>query len=261
MKKRHDNASPLCPAETPSAGSHHASLSVGLAISSREIELAQRLRYQVFAEELGARLLCATPRVDQDIFDPFCKHLVVRDNNSGEVVGTYRILPPENAKTAGRNYTEDEFDITRLQHLRPHLVEVGRSCVHPDYRTGATIALLWTGLVRYMLQNGHDYLIGCCSISMADGGHAAASLYYRLREYMSPVEYRVFPHCPLPLESLRRDIPAAVPPLLKGYLRAGASICGKPAWDPDFNTADLPILLHMTNISARYARHFVRRQR
>lgn len=241
------------------APSRQPALSVGLAVSEAEIESAQRLRYKVFAEELGARLTCPSPRVDADIFDPFCRHLVVRDNRNGAVVGNYRILPPENAAMIGRYYTEGEFDITRLAHLRTNMVEVGRACVHPDHRTGATIALLWSGLMRYMRQNGHSHLLGCCAISMADGGHAATSLYTRLQEYMSPVEYRVFPHCPLPIEALRHNVPAAVPPLLKGYLRAGASICGAPAWDPDFNTAELPLLLPMNNIAARYARHFVRR--
>ena len=239
--------------------SRRAALSVGLAIGAAEIEAAQRLRYKVFAEELGARLACATPRVDEDIYDPFCRHLVVRDNRTGTVVGTYRILPPENAAVIGHYYTEGEFDISRLAHLRPNMVEVGRACVHPDYRTGATIALLWSGLIRYMRQNGHRHLLGCCATSMADGGHAAASLYVRLQEYMISPEYRVFPRCPLPIEELRRNVPAAVPPLLKGYLRAGASICGAPAWDPDFNTADLPLLLPLANIAARYARHFVKR--
>ena len=141
------------------------------------------------------------------------------------------------------------------------MVEIGRSCVHPDYRTGATIALLWSGLAQYMIHRGYDYLIGCASISMADGGHGAAALFDQLAEYMSPIEYRVFPRCPLPLSSLRNDQRIAVPPLIKGYLRAGAFICGEPAWDPDFNTADLPILMSMAKIADRYAKHFLEKHR
>jgi len=117
--------------------------------------------------------------------------------------------------------------------------------------------LLWTGLARYMLQNGYDYLIGCASMSMADGGHAAASVYRRLQAHMAPLEYHVFPRCPLPLDSLNQTLPAAVPPLIKGYLRAGAWVCGDPAWDPDFNTADLPILMPLARLDSRYARHFL----
>ena len=234
-------------------------LSVGLARSEWDVIEAQRLRYRVFAEELGARLPTAVPGIDQDIYDPFCQHLVVRDDAEGCVVGTYRILSPENARRIGNYYSENEFDLTRLQLLRPRLVEIGRSCVHPDYRSGATIALLWSGLAQYMLEHRHDYLIGCASIGMADGGHAAASLFSRLGEYMSPLEYRVFPRCPLPLDALRRDAQAELPPLIKGYLRAGAYICGEPAWDPDFNTADLPILMPMSRMDLRYARHFMGR--
>ncbi|HRE18110.1 MAG TPA: GNAT family N-acyltransferase [Rhodocyclaceae bacterium] len=231
-------------------------LSVGLAHNSDDILEAQRLRYRVFAGELGANLPTRTPGVDHDIYDPWCAHLVVRDDNSGEIVGTYRILPPENARRIGY-YSENEFDLTRLQHLRPRLVEIGRSCVHPDYRSGATITLLWAGLARYMQENGYDTLMGCASISMADGGHIAASLYNRLKDQLGPAEYRVFPRCPLPLAALQQDVPAELPPLIKGYLRAGAWVCGEPAWDPDFNTADLPILMPMSRVEGRYAKHFM----
>lgn len=231
-------------------------LSVTIATSEEIVMEAQRLRYRVFAGELGARLSTRVPGVDEDVYDAYCEHLVVRDDQTGEVVGTYRILPPHQAKRVGY-YSENEFDLTRLYHLRPRLVEIGRSCVHPDYRNGATITLLWAGLARYMAENGHEYLVGCASVSMADGGHSAASLYNRMEAYRCPAEYRVFPRCPLPLASLRQDLEAEVPPLIKGYLRAGAWICGDPAWDPDFNTADMPVLLPMARLNKRYAKHFL----
>ena len=120
-------------------------LEVGIARNASEVLDAQRLRYRVFAEEMGANLSNRTPGVDHDVYDPYCEHLVVRDSDSSEIVGTYRILSPANARKIGY-YSENEFDITRLRHLRPRMVEIGRSCVHPDYRTGATIALLWSGL-------------------------------------------------------------------------------------------------------------------
>ena len=113
-------------------------LSVGLARNDSEIEEAQRLRYRVFAGELGARLPSRIAGVDHDIYDPYCDHLIVRDERKGEVVGTYRILSPQNARRIGGYYSENEFDLTRLQHLRRKLVEIGRSCVHPDYRSGST---------------------------------------------------------------------------------------------------------------------------
>ena len=239
------------------ARSVHRNMSVGLAQTPREILEAQKLRYSVFAGELGARLRTRIPQVDQDIFDPYCEHLVVRDENTGAVVGTYRILSPAQAVKIGGYYSEGEFDLTRLQHLRPRMVEIGRSCVHADYRSGATITLLWAGLARYMLQHRYDYLIGCASMSMADGGHAAASVYRGLHEHMSPLEYRVFPRCRLSLEALDQDLPATLPPLIKGYLRAGAWVCGDPAWDPDFNTADLPLLMPIARLDSRYANHFL----
>ena len=236
-------------------------LHVGLATCETEILEAQKLRYRVFADEMGARLATRTPGVDRDIYDPFCEHLIVRDEDAGRIVGTYRILSPAAARRVGGYYSENEFDLTRLQHLRGQLVEIGRSCIDADYRSGAVIALLWSGLARYMQENGYEYLIGCASVSMADGGHAAASLYNRLREkHLAPLEYHVFPRCPLPLSSLRGDLDAEAPPLIKGYLRAGAWVCGEPAWDPDFNTADLPILMPIGRVDGRYARHFMGRK-
>ncbi len=234
-------------------------LSVSLAHSEEDIRAAQALRYKVFAEEMGARLICREPGIDADLFDPYCDHLLVRDDQTNEIVGTYRILPPSQARKLGPYYAETEFALTRLQHIRPSTVEVGRSCVHADYRTGAPIALLWSGLAEYMGQHGYQYLIGCASMSMADGGHLAASIYRTLREKsLSPIEWRVFPRCPLPLAALDDKQKAEIPPLIKGYIRAGAYVCGDPAWDPDFNTADVFILLPMSRMNARYARHFLK---
>ena len=231
-------------------------LSVGLAVSEREIHEAKKLRYRVFADEMGARLPTKTPGVDHDFYDPYCEHLVARDEQSGEIVGTYRILTPEAARRVGGYYTEDEFDLTRLLHLRPYMVEIGRSCVHPDFRTGATITLLWSGLANFMMARKYRFLTGCASVSMADGGHNAVALYDRLQDHLAPLEFRVFPRHALPLDELRQDLSPEIPPLIKGYLRAGAWICGEPAWDPDFNTADLPILLPMDRVDTRYAKHF-----
>jgi putative hemolysin len=142
------------------------------------------------------------------------------------------------------------------------MLEVGRACVHPAYRTGATIARLWSGLAQFIRSAGCEYIIGCSSISMADGGNAAASIYNCLRETaLSPGEYRVFPRCPLPLAAFDASLVVAPPALIKGYLRLGAYVCGEPAWDPDFNTADLPMLLPIAKINARYAKHFLKDER
>ncbi len=234
--------------------------SVAFARSASEIEAAQRLRYRVFAEEMGARLVTRVAGIDADFYDPYCEHLIVRDEEAGLVVGTYRILTPSAARKVGSYYTDNEFDLTRLEHLRPSLVELGRSCIHPDHRSGAVITLLWAKLAEFMLKNDYRYLIGCASVGMADGGHNAANLYVQqIDAHLAPLEYRVFPRHPLPFERLVTGHTAEVPPLLKGYLRAGAWICGDPAWDPDFNTADLPLLLPMDRLNHRYARHFLKK--
>ena len=232
-------------------------LTVSFAQSESEVREAQHLRYQVFCEEMGAQLNTLEPGIDKDIYDAYCDHLLVRDNDTLEVVGTYRMLTPSQARKIGGYYAETEFDLVRLAHLRSRLVEVGRSCVHPSYRNGATIALLWSGVLNYMREHSYDYLIGCASIGMADGGHSAASIYRRLSlEHMSPIEWRVFPRNGLALEALDSSMNAPLPALIKGYMRLGCYVCGEPAWDADFNTADLLVMLPMALIDKRYARHF-----
>ncbi len=234
-------------------------LAVGLARNVHEVREAQRLRYQVFAREMGARVPGREQGIDCDIYDAYCDHLLVRDTESDEVVGTYRILSGAKARRIGGFYAEGEFDLARLNHLRESMVEVGRSCVHPDYRGGATIALLWSGLGAYMLQHDYRYLIGCASIGMEDGGRGAVGIYHQLRATsFSPIEYRVFPRRELPMHVFGGDTAAPLPPLIKGYIRLGSYVCGAPAWDPDFNTADLLMLLPLARINPRYARHFLK---
>ena len=215
----------------PAAGARsRRRFELGFARTASELREAQRLRWRVFADEMGAGLPSREPGIDADLFDAHCEHLLVRDLASHEIVGTYRLLAPERARRIGGYYAESEFDLARLQSLRPHLVEVGRSCIHPQFRGGAVIALLWSGLARYMVANGYGYLAGCASMSMADGGQGAAAAYRRLcATHRAPVEYRVFPRCRLPLEKLGGSSRAELPPLLKGYLRCGAYVCGDPA--------------------------------
>lgn len=246
--------------EVPGARPRQApALAVSFARSACEVLEAQRLRYRVFAEEMGARVPGAALGIDCDRYDAHCRHLLVRDTGNGEVVGTYRLLPGHKARALGGFYADGEFDLARFRHLRDATVEIGRSCVHADYRSGATIARLWSGLMAYVLQHGFQYLMGCASLSMADGGHAAASIYRQLvREHLSPAEYRAFPRCELPLAALDCNLASAPPPLVKGYLRVGAYVCGAPAWDPDFNTADLLMLLPLSRMQQRYARHFIK---
>ncbi len=233
-------------------------LRVALAHDEAEVAEAQRLRYKVFAEEMGANLP-SNNGLDIDHYDAFCQHLIVRDEHSGRVVGTYRLLTPAGAQAAGGWYSAAEFDLSRLTHILPNTVELGRACVHQDYRSGGTITLLWAGLARFMQAYQLDYMMGCGSVSMADGGHFAASLYRQLSEKaLSPADYRVFPLCPLPIAALQQDLAVSCPALIKGYIRVGAYICGEPAWDADFNTADMLILLPMSRLNPRYAQHFLK---
>jgi len=238
-----------------------AGYTLSLASSQSEIAEAQRLRYKVFAEEMGAKLAsepkAGQPGYDVDEFDKYCEHLLVRNEADGKVVGAYRLLLPENARRIGRLYCESEFDISRLAHLRSCTVEAGRSCVHRDHRNGQVIMLLWAGVTRFVARHGYRYLIGCASVPLRDGGHGAANLYASLKpeQFVAP-EYRVFPRVELPWEKLRTADALVVPALIKGYLRLGAKIGGPPAWDPDFNSADLFIFLPMKEMNPKYSRHF-----
>jgi putative hemolysin len=242
-----------------------ARLEVVWARHEDEVREAQRLRYQVFAEEMGARLSVpkgAPAGHDIDVFDAYCEHLLVRaagcDGEAGPVIGTYRVLTPEAARRIGGLYSETEFDLTRLRSLRSRMVELGRSCVHPEHRSGGAILALWGALAEFMVRNRMDTMVGCASVSMRDGGHYAASLWEQLRHtHLAPIEYQVQPRLPLPVEELQHDLTVEAPALIKGYLRCGAKILGAPAWDPDFNTADFPMLMRIDDLPAKYRRHFL----
>jgi len=231
---------------------------VTLARDEADVRAAQRLRHDVFAGEMGALLSSSQPGLDVDAFDAYCDHLLVRDTTTGQVVGTYRLLPPDRAAVAGRLYSEGEFDLGPLAGIRSGLVEVGRSCVHPDHRDGAVIGLIWTGIARYMVDGGHEWLAGCCSIPLADGGALAAGTWDRVRDkHLAPEEYRVRPLLPWSAEGVARPARTELPPLLRGYLRLGAWVCAEPAHDPDFGVADLYVLLSMRRVNPRYLRHFL----
>ncbi|MFI6273990.1 GNAT family N-acetyltransferase [Streptomyces sp. NPDC050988] len=231
---------------------------VTLARDEADVRAAQRLRHDVFAGEMGALLSSSQPGLDVDAFDAYCDHLLVRDTTTGQVVGTYRLLPPDRAAIAGRLYSEGEFDLGPLAGIRSGLVEVGRSCVHPDHRDGAVIGLIWAGIARYMVDGGHEWLAGCCSIPLADGGTLAAGTWDRVRDkHLAPEEYRVRPLLPWSAEGVARPARIELPPLLRGYLRLGAWVCAEPAHDPDFGVADLYVLLSMRRVNPRYLRHFL----
>lgn len=241
------------------------SFEVRWARNERDVAEAQRLRYQVFADEMGARLtpvLGAPPLHDVDRFDEHCEHLLVRARLPGTgdrcAVGTYRVLTPAGALRAGGLYSDDEFDLTPIDALRPLMLELGRSCIDPAFRQGAVVMLLWSHIVSFMQRNGLRFAIGCASVPMRDGGHAAASLWRGLCEtHLAAPEWRVTPRHPLPVQQLRQDLKVEAPALIKGYLRCGARLLGAPAWDPEFGSADLPLLIDLHATTDRFQRRFI----
>lgn len=223
-----------------------------------EVRAAQRLRYRVFADEMGARLSSPLPGHDIDLFDDYCEHLLVCKAQDGEVIGTYRVLTPAQARRVGGTYSDTEFDLTRLRQVRERLVELGRSCVHPEHRQGGVILALWSALGSFMQRNRLDVMIGCASIPMHQDGRLAASLWRQVRErHLAPIDWRVRPRLPLPVDRLDDSLQVEAPPLIKGYLRLGAQVLGPPAWDPDFNTADLPMLMRLAELPPRYRQHLL----
>lgn len=229
-----------------------------------EVRAAQRLRHAVFAGEMGATLsppAGAPAGHDIDRFDPHCEHLIVTarlpDSDAEAVVGTYRVLTPAGARLAGGLYTQTEFEIAAWTAQRPRIAELGRSCIHPNWRTGGVILMLWSQLLQFMQRNRLDLMMGCASVPMRDGGHLAASLWEQLRHtHLAPEHRRVHPRLPLPLEQLRHDLAVEPPALIRGYLACGARMLGPPAWDPDFGCADLPMMLDLADLPASYGRRF-----
>ena len=239
-----------------------------------DVREAQRLRHRVFVQEMGARPQRSTSiphDCEADRYDQFCDHLLVRafpskNDRSGLVVGTYRVLALGAAALAGGLYTDTAFDLAPLTRLRSRAVELGRSCVHPEWRSGAVIMALWTALGRYMVKHRLDTMIGCASISLRTQRYDARRLWHRLRaEYLVAPEWQVRPLVPLPLGNAVADLQNGAtfyraldaPPLIKGYLRCGARLLGPPALDAVFHTADLPIMLRVAELSPVYRRRFI----
>lgn len=230
--------------------------SCALSSGPQDLKDSQRLRYQIFAEEMGANIDGGPEGLDQDALDAHCEHLLVR-NDAGEVVASTRLLTGEIAERAGEFYSEHEFRMEPILALEGRKLEIGRTCVHADYRTGTTISVLWSGLAEYVAANNIDYLFGCASIPMDDGMDDAYRIMGQIRErYMSAPDLRVTPTLPLPL----RDVPAAktrMPPLLKAYVSLGARACGEPYWDREFNCADVFMLLNLRELHPRYVKRFL----
>ncbi len=230
-----------------------------LSTETALIEAAQRLRYEVFSTEPGFAISHAADGRDADRFDQYCDHLLVRDDNSGALVGCYRMLPPTGAIAAGGLYSASEFDVHALDPLRPSLVEMGRAVVRPGHRNGAVVLLMWAGILAYLDRYQYDYITGCVSVPVHGEGNPGSQIRgvrdFVRRRHASP--YHVRPHRPVIVDGKRLDEIAppprpSVPPLLRGYLRLGARICGEPAHDPAFGVGDFPALLCRSEADTRY---------
>ncbi len=226
-----------------------------------EIRQAMELRYRVFAEGMGAHLPSASEGIDRDSFDDVCLHLIVKDVINDNVVGYSRILTNELARQTGGFYSATEFDLSRIIIPGKRYMEIGRTCVDPDFRSGAVIGLLWSGIAQFMSAHNIDYLMGCASISLNEGYSRAVAIVNHLRDkHFTDAALRAEPRHHMPRIEVGQDGKSLIPPLLKAYLRIGVKVCGEPCLDKDFNVADALILLARGDINQRYLRHFTKNE-
>ncbi|PVZ62955.1 GNAT family N-acetyltransferase [Pelagibaculum spongiae] len=238
------------------------------------IEQAQRLRHRVFSEEYGAQF--DHPELDKDQFDTICDHLLVCDQQN-KIIAYTRLINDQQAIEIGHFYSENEFDLQEVKALPGKKMELGRTCIHPDYRTGAGLTTLWSALTSYLVEHDYQWLFGCCSIPLDDNCHALHSTLNTLQKSTigqseTANNYSVSPATPLPFH-IERQLSQLInaedcsnlsnkknktPPLLKSYLRMGAKAIGAPCWDSDFNCADIFILMNINDMPAKYLNHFAR---
>jgi len=256
-------ASVLIAADPPTLSTDTPRYTLLLSTDPALIDAAQRLRHDVFTSEPGFELAGAIDGRDADRFDEYCDHLLVREDNSGELVGCYRMLPPPGAIAAGGLYTATEFDVQGLDALRPSLVEMGRAVARGDHRNGGVVLLMWAGILAYLDRCGYDYVAGCVSVPVQGcEGDAPGSQIRGVRDFVRrrhAAPYTVHPYRPVIIDGSGLDDidpPArvSVPPLMRGYLRLGAQVCGEPAHDPDFGVGDFPALLDKRQADVRYLR-------
>lgn len=250
-------------------------LEVRLAVTRAEIKLAQRLRFQVFYEEMSAvpSRLAQFRRRDEDAYDAFCDHLLVVDVSAGrsrldqpKVVGTYRVLRQDIAERRLGFYTAGEYDIAPLMDKKPgyRFMELGRSCVLPPYRNKRTVELLWHGLWTYVREHHIDVMLGCASFEGTDVKEHAMALSFLHHFAAAPPEWQCRAHDKLyvPMNLLPKDKVDAkaalkvIPPLIKGYLRLGACVGDGAVIDRQFGTTDVLIVLPVERIDPRYFEHY-----
>lgn len=254
------------------------SLEVRMARNFKEVKKAQRLRYQVFYEEMSAIADAHTlaTRRDADPFDAFCDHLLVVDHASlkrnklgrlkPEIVGTYRILRQEVADRHGGFYTAGEYDIQKLIDANPdkRFMELGRSCVLKPYRNKKTVELLWHGIWSYVLRHNIDVMLGCASIEGTDPDALAGQLSFLHHNARAPEQWRVRAVQERYVEMNRlpageinsKEALRALPPLVKGYLRLGAFIGDGAVIDHQFGTTDVLIIMPVSELNTRYVNYY-----
>ena len=232
-----------------------------LADGDEMLQAAQRLRYDVFVDELGAGgvMVDHARRLERDAFDEVCDHFLLIDDAVGKVVGVYRLIREAHAAEMGRFYSEAEFDLSRLKASGHRLLELGRSCLHPDYRGSAAMYHLWSGLARYVEAHGIGLLFGVASFPGTDAQTLSGPLSLLQRRHLAPEEMRpkVRAGQSLDLRVLEEDqfdrVQAMrdVPALIKGYLRLGGLV-GEGAWlDHAFNTTDVCMVMDTSAMDAR----------
>ena len=260
--------------ETISMGS----LEVRLAKNDREIEAAQRLRYKVFYEEMGALPdhSLTKSELDADKHDQRADHLIVFDRHipgslyggrSSAVVGTYRLLQTHHLESQHSFYTAQEFDISKLLSFPGKIMELGRSCVDSNYRNRATLQLMWQGIASYIFCNNIDLMFGCASFPSPDPCNFRKSLYYLSTYHTAPAAIcpRALPeryidmNCKNDTPQNKRSAIQELPPLIKGYLRIGAQVGDGAVIDHQFNTTDVCIIVKTDDLPARYKAHYERK--
>ena len=237
--------------ENPLASTNH--FRAGMAESLEDLIACQRLRYLVFNCELGQGLAGSRPiGLDRDRYDFICDHLMVRDTLSGKLVGTYRMQSGFRAKGNLGYYSEQFFDFAPFEVVREQVLELGRACVHTDYRNTAVLHMLWKGIMRYALSSKARYLLGCSSVCSQDEAEGMA-LYEQLREkYLIAPALRTEPRPGFRCRMENKATPAPeIPRLFRAYLDVSARLCGPPAIDREFKTIDFLTLIDLQHIPDR----------
>lgn len=243
---------------------------VRIAETEADLRAAQALRYDVFVRELGGSgaLVDHVNGLERDRFDPFFDHLLVQDNHSGAVVGVYRLLRDDQARTAGQFYSEDEYDLTPLRDSGRRLLELGRSCLHRDYRGGTALFHLWTGLADYVAAHGIEILFGVASFHGTDVARLSQPLSLLHHAHLAPPELRVRARPDhfhrmdlLPADQIDRKLAMVqTPALIKAYLRMGGCV-GEGAWvDHAFNTTDICLVMDTAQLNERQSRLYTARR-